>query len=90
MDWTKAKCRGIDPDVFFPNGRGGRDTKTNKDVLEEEAAKICNSGCPIREDCLEYALNNRIVEGVFGGATERDRKRMLKRRARIAREVRSA
>lgn len=68
-----AACRGVDPDIFYP-------------AMEEaaEAAKAICDQCPVRQPCLEFALANREREGVWGGATERDRRRMLRRRRRSA------
>lgn len=43
------------------------------------ARKICN-GCPVQEDCLEYALQERIDAGMWGGVSERGRRRLLKQR----------
>ena len=68
-----AACRGVDPEVFYP-------------VSEDEAdvAKaICNV-CSVRQTCLEYALTNREREGVWGGATERERRRIQRQRRRSA------
>ena len=45
----------------------------------DKARKICN-GCPVTEPCLEYALEHRIDHGVWGGCSERERRRILKRR----------
>lgn len=75
MAWqTRARCRGIDPDLFFP----GRD-----DIVEAELAKAVCIGCPVRDECLEYALDNGIREGVWGGVGERSR-RLMRRRRRLA------
>lgn len=66
-----AACRGVDPDIFFP-------------VTEEEsedAKAICNQ-CSAQQACLEWALTNREKEGVWGGATERERRRIIRRRRR--------
>lgn len=65
-----AACPTHDPDMFFP---GRRD-----DVSALRA--ICSS-CPARIDCLEYALSNRVTAGFWGGATEAERRTMLRRRA---------
>jgi WhiB family redox-sensing transcriptional regulator len=43
------------------------------------ARRICAS-CPVQHECLEYALRNRIDHGVWGGCSERERRRILKRR----------
>jgi WhiB family transcriptional regulator, redox-sensing transcriptional regulator len=69
----RAACRGVDPDIFYP-------------VSEEEAEEaraICRS-CPVVETCLEWALTNRERDGVWGGATERERRRMIRQRRRSA------
>jgi WhiB family redox-sensing transcriptional regulator len=67
---TFAYCRGADPEVFFPHDGVG----------VEVASRIC-VGCPVREPCLEYALANRIEDGVWGGFSERARRRLLASRA---------
>ena len=64
-----GNCRSYAPSVFFPSDGVGVD----------RARKICAS-CPVIETCLEYALENHIDHGVWGGASERERRRILKRR----------
>ncbi len=72
--WQQAaRCRGIDPDVFHPQS----------DEEAEEAKAICAS-CPVREPCLEYALVVREKLGVWGGLTERERRRVLRHRRKSA------
>ena len=68
-----AACRGVEPDVFYP-------------VSDEEAdiAKTICDQCSVRHPCLEYALANRERDGVWGGATERERRRLLRQRRRSA------
>ncbi len=70
---NRAACRGIDPDIFFP-------------VTDEEAgpAKAVCDACPVREACLEFALAAREKEGVWGGATERERRRIVRQRRKTA------
>ena len=66
-----SRCRGADTREFFPsNGLG-----------VEAAQRVCQ-GCPVREECLEYALLHRIEQGVWGGASERERRRILRSRRR--------
>ena len=48
-------------------------------ITVDRARKICAT-CPVVEPCLEYALANRIEHGVWGGCSERERRRILKRR----------
>jgi WhiB family redox-sensing transcriptional regulator len=64
-----GNCRLHPPATFFPSDGVGVD----------RARKICK-GCPVGELCLEYALENRIEHGVWGGCSERERRRILKRR----------
>lgn len=61
------------PSTFFPSDGAG----------VEVARNICAT-CPVREACLEHALVNRIDHGVWGGCSERERRRILKRRRAIA------
>jgi len=71
--WMRdAKCRGIDPAEFFPSDGLGVD----------RARRVCDD-CPVRAECLEYALEYRIEHGVWGGASERERRRILRRRRGI-------
>jgi len=72
--WRKrAACRGIDPEVFYP--------ATDEDA--EEAKAICAT-CPVRQACLEHALAHREREGVWGGTTERERRRIHRQRRKSA------
>jgi WhiB family transcriptional regulator, redox-sensing transcriptional regulator len=69
-EWMgEGKCTDIPPSTFFPSDGVGVDT----------ARKICHD-CPVREPCLEYALINRIDHGVWGGTSERERRRILRQR----------
>ena len=65
-------CRDRDPSFFFPSDGVGVD----------QARRVCAT-CPVKEPCLEYALRYRIEHGVWGGASERERRRILRSR-RIA------
>lgn len=68
--WMSAgNCRNYPPAVFFPSDGVGVD----------RARKICVD-CPVLDQCLEYALEQRIEHGVWGGCSERERRRILKRR----------
>lgn len=66
-------CRGIDPDVFYPAS----------DEEAEPAKAVC-AVCPVREACLDYALAKRERDGVWGGATERERRRLVRQRRKSA------
>ncbi|MFZ6003973.1 MAG: WhiB family transcriptional regulator [Actinomycetota bacterium] len=70
LEWmARGSCANVPPATFFPNDGAG----------VEVARKIC-AGCPVRELCLEHALAHRIDHGVWGGCSERERRRILKRR----------
>ena len=74
LTWrTHAACRGLEPEVFYPV----------TEEQTEEAKAICRA-CPVREPCLDYALSNRERDGVWGGATERERRRMIRQRRKSA------
>jgi WhiB family transcriptional regulator, redox-sensing transcriptional regulator len=66
---AEGLCRNYPPAAFFPSDGVGVD----------RARKICG-GCAVADACLEYALDNRIDHGVWGGTSERERRRILKRR----------
>ena len=75
---AEGNCRLHPPATFFPSDGVGVD----------KARKICRD-CPVKGPCLEYALEERIDHGVWGGCSERERRRILKhRRAELAVEVR--
>ncbi len=70
--WMKrALCAQVDPEAFFPE-RGGS---------TREAKRIC-AGCDVRAECLEYALVHDERFGIWGGLSERERRRI--RRAAAA------
>jgi WhiB family transcriptional regulator, redox-sensing transcriptional regulator len=75
----QANCMGVDPDLFFPE-RG---------ASTREAKEVCR-GCVVREDCLEYALANGEKFGIWGGMSERERRRLRRARALARRDVVSA
>ena len=66
----EANCLGVDPDLFFPE-RG---------ASTREAKEVCR-GCTVRLDCLEYALVNGEKFGIWGGMSERERRRIRRQRA---------
>jgi len=69
MGWQeRALCAQTDPEAFFPEKGGST----------REAKKVCQS-CEVKAECLEYALENDERFGIWGGLSERER-RKLKRR----------
>ena len=63
-----ALCAQTDPEAFFPEKGGST----------RDAKKIC-SQCEVRSECLEYALNNDERFGIWGGLSERERRRLRRR-----------
>jgi WhiB family redox-sensing transcriptional regulator len=74
LPWRdQAACRGLDPEIFYPA----------EDEAAETAKEVCGS-CAVRQTCLEHALSVREKEGIWGGATERERRRIIRQRRRTA------
>jgi WhiB family redox-sensing transcriptional regulator len=69
-----AACREEDTNIFFP-------------VTDEDAgpAKAICAVCPVREECLEFALVTRQEDGIWGGMTETERRRLRRRQRERAR-----
>lgn len=65
-----GNCASRPPSLFFPSDGVG----------VESAKRVCES-CPVQSRCLEYAIENRIDHGVWGGTSERQRRRIIKSRA---------
>lgn len=70
-----AECRTVDPDLFFPIGSTGPAL-----VQIEDAKSVCRR-CPVRQECLDWALDTGQSIGVWGGKSEAER-RTLRRRIR--------
>ena len=64
----RALCAETDPEAFFPEKGGST----------REEKKIC-TGCEVRADCLEFALSNGERFGIWGGLSERERRRLRRR-----------
>lgn len=75
---SEAVCASVDPELWFPQKSGS----------SKPAKNICNGfkgspRCPVRDQCLMYALDNDEGFGVWGGMSERERNR-LKSRKKVA------
>ena len=69
QDWQeRALCAQTDPEAFFPEKGGST----------REAKRIC-LGCDVKDDCLEYALAHDERFGIWGGLSERERRKLKKR-----------
>ena len=64
---TDALCAQTDPEAFFPEKGGST----------RDAKRVCES-CPVREECLKYAMDNDERFGIWGGLSERERRRLRK------------
>lgn len=85
QDWrAEARCLGCDPDLFFPLGN------TGKPLAQAEAAKGLCLGCPVRQLCLQYALETNQVTGVWGGTTEEERRSLRRKWLRAGRPAQFA
>jgi WhiB family redox-sensing transcriptional regulator len=74
VQWRqRGACRGLDPGIFYPD----------TDEEADEAKAVC-AECGVRVACLEHALTIREKQGVWGGATERERRRIIRQRRRSA------
>ena len=66
QEWQEqALCAQTDPEAFFPEKGGST----------REAKRICQA-CAVRDECLEYALLNDERFGIWGGLSERERRRL--------------
>jgi WhiB family redox-sensing transcriptional regulator len=80
--WRKrAACRHTEPDLFFPVPAAGASLSPvqAEQAQAERAKKVC-AGCPVRRECLQFALATRQSHGVWGGLelTEADRRRPVR------------
>lgn len=68
----RGLCNQVDPELWFPEKGGST----------REAKQIC-AGCPVRTECLDYALTHDERFGIWGGLSERERRRHPRRRANV-------
>lgn len=69
-EWTeRAVCAQTDPELFFPE-KGG---------TTAPAKRVCQ-GCEVQAECLAYALDNGERFGIWGGKSERERRKMAERK----------
>ena len=73
---AEGLCRGISPDLFYPTISDLR----LWDETEAPGMRVCD-GCPVKAECLEYALANNERDGVWGGLCPTRRRKLLKQRA---------
>ena len=79
MSWLgRAACAGMDGPLFF----GPEDeARPEREIREARAKAVCQL-CPVRGQCLDYALGNSIRYGIWGGLNQEERARERRRRVR--------
>jgi WhiB family transcriptional regulator, redox-sensing transcriptional regulator len=79
-EWmAAARCRDLPPELFFPTNSSG----------VAAARRVC-ADCEVMGECLEYALAEHLDHGIWGGASERERRRLLSVRRKQSAERRLA
>ncbi|GAB3571671.1 WhiB family transcriptional regulator [Amycolatopsis endophytica] len=82
INWhARAACRDEDPELFFPVSEMGPGAR------QVARAKAVCASCPVRAECLAYALDAGLDNGIFGGTTEQERRSLIRqsrRRAEVA------
>lgn len=71
---NSAACRDTNPDLFFPVGQ------TGPAIDHIASAKAVCTTCAVRRECLEYALMTNQDAGIWGGATEDERRKIRRER----------
>jgi WhiB family transcriptional regulator, redox-sensing transcriptional regulator len=82
MDWRhRAACRDEDPELFFPMGKSGP-------AIQQlaEAKAVCER-CPVKDECLRWALETGQNDGVWGGLGEDERGAYKRHQARSVRRI---
>lgn len=73
LSWREsALCAQVGGEIWFPE----------KSCLGRDAIKICGQ-CPVSDECLEYALSNREFDGIWGGTTPNERRKIMRRRKTV-------
>jgi WhiB family redox-sensing transcriptional regulator len=84
MDWrNQARCKDADPELFFAVGTAG------PALLQIQEAKAVCGRCPVRERCLQWALEERQEYGVWGGTSEDERRALRRRMSRQGAKARA-
>lgn len=77
-DWrSQGACLHADPDVFFPISVAGAS------ATQVRTARAICAGCPVQPDCISFAVEHREIQGIWGGTTDEERKKLRRARARI-------
>lgn len=83
LEWQEeALCRQYSVDLFF--GPDHAESEIDRQAREAHAKSICQR-CPVKEPCLEYAMETAQKYGIWGGMTDKERSSLKRRRARARR-----
>lgn len=83
IDWRQhAACRNKKLDLFFPDGGTSVDRAQVKKDITRRAKTICGR-CPVRQACADWALDEHIEYGIYGGLDETERRKILRARGAI-------
>lgn len=83
--WRRsALCRDTDPELFFPIGT------TGQALLQISRAKEVCCECPVKFECLDFAMETNQDTGIWGGTSEEERRQMRREIAECARAARIA
>jgi len=83
LDWQElGLCREYPVDLFFGPDHG--ESELEKQAREAHARSICHR-CPVKEPCLEFAMDTNQKYGIWGGLTDKERASLKRRRARARR-----
>lgn len=88
-EWAaRGKCCGSDPAFFYPE-RDPEQGKTATTRQAQAAKAVCNGRdgapiCDVRQECLDYAIENNEKFGIWGGRSERERNRLKRMRKKVA------
>ena len=76
----RGECRNYDPELWWPNGA------TGDEAIKAELAKSICQQCPVKLDCLSYAIEHRQFFGIWGATTEEERRNDRREARRIMSE----
>ncbi len=83
LEWQEdAACREHDNILFFGGDDG--ESELERQTRESHAKSICHT-CPVKEPCLEFAMDTNQKYGIWGGHTDKERGSLKRRRARSRR-----
>ncbi|MDP9067862.1 MAG: WhiB family transcriptional regulator [Actinomycetota bacterium] len=83
LEWQEdAACREYDNILFFGGDDG--ESELERQTRESHAKSICRT-CPVKEPCLEFAMDTNQKYGIWGGYTDKERGSLKRRRARSRR-----